>query len=1194
MKYKQISIEEVIKDFKTFRLKEQTISEFENELNQLLISAKKEDPEEYQKNEINKFLNKVFDYDCNVKGKIDSAIYEYGEARVIFETKKIGNKLEFVKENSNNLESKAFYESILYFLRENITNKNNNITFIILATAEIFYIIDAKNYLNNFAKNKDILKSFKNCEENGGTDNSTSKFYEEVKNILPKIKNEISYICADFKNILKEKDKLGLLYALLSPQVLLKRISYIDANTLNVEFYNELLYILGLKESKENGKIEYSEIINTFYDSISKTFKLDKDNDFENIFSLLITWNNRILFLRLLESMLLNFKHIESPFLDLEYLPDFNNLNILFFEVLAKKENERANIPKKLEIIPYLNSSLFEKKELERNGNEIKFLQSNNLKIYPHSILKRDKNLSIKYLKNNKMEELPLLEYLFLFLHAYDFTTTSQDLQNNVKTNYDKLINSAVLGLVFEKLNGYKEGSFYTPSFITNYMCRQSLDKVVIEKFNVSLNWECKTIDDIQILLDRFITNKENFDKAIKIFNEIRICDPAVGSGHFLVSALNELLLIKYNLGLLIDEDGKKLKDIDLKLKNDEIVIKDSENNIHNYEHPKHERTEAHKIQRTIFFAKKEIIENNLFGVDINPNSCEITKLRLWIELLKYSYYEDIQNKYLETLPNIDINIKCGNSIISRFDLEDSLKNIPKIDKLIKDYKCLVSKYKNADGENLKHSKREIEIKINEIKENLTLNLKDPKTINSLEKEIQFHIDKYGMYLIDDKNLLNGLTYTKNLLEIGELNENEKEEAFESYGRIQALRKKLDSVLSGKEYKNAFEWRLEFPEVLNESGDFIGFDLVIGNPPYIDYREIYESTINKTKNYAVNKNSNRPNIFCFFIEKGIEVANKNGILTFINPIAMLQSDFAYGTRKLLLEKGCINYIVDCSYIKVFDAASTYPTIYEFRKNKKQGSIKVISWKDGDFKHTHNIESYAKNEQLSINLSKHRINFKKMPCKNLGELGVLKWGTSQSGYGKKKILLSDFKQLNKSKQTNYKPIIQTADIKRYSIVWQEEYIPTEIYSQKIQEDFKKPKIVIARMTKNIQASFDLNKFYIGKSTLMIDLKENPYYILGILNSKLADFWYKYYFGTTHLACGYVRYDIPYLKQLPIPIINSSNKKISNKIISLASRIIKAKEKNSNANTNKFENEIDNFVYELYGLSKSEIRIIEKAQ
>ena len=886
MKYKQIYIEEIIKDFKAFRPKEQTISEFEKDLNQFLINAKKEDSEEYQKNEINKFLNKVFDYDCNVKGKIDSAIYEYGEPRVIFETKKINNKSEFVKEYSNNLESKAFYESILYFLRENITNKNNNITFIILATAEIFYIIDAKNYLNNFAKNKEILKSFKNCEENGGTDNSTSKFYEEVKNIIPKIENEIPYLCIDFKNILKEKDKLGLVYVLLSPQVLLKRTSYIDANTLNVEFYNELLYILGLKESKENGKIEYSEIKNTFYDSISKTFKLDKDNDFENIFSLLITWNNRILFLRLLESMLLNFEHIENPFLDLEYLPDFNNLNILFFEVLAKKENERTNIPKKLEMIPYLNSSLFEKKELERAGNEIKFLQSNNLKIYQHSILKRDKNLSAKYLKNNKTEELPLLEYLFLFLHAYDFTTTSQDLQNNVKTNYDKLINSAVLGLIFEKFNGYKDGSFYTPSFITNYISETSIQKIVLNKFKEE-GYKAKNLSELYNAIT-------DIKEANRIFNEIRICDPAVGSGHFLVSALNELLLIKYNLGLLIDEDGKKLKDIDLQLKNDEIVIKDSENNIHNYKRPKHERTEAHRIQRTIFFAKKEIIENNLFGVDINPNSCEITKLRLWIELLKYSYYKDIQNKYLETLPNIDINIKCGNSIISRFDLRDSLKNIPKIDKLIKDYKCLVSKYKNADGENSKHSKREIEIKINEIKENLTLNLKDPKTINSLEKEIQFHIDKYGMYLIDDKNLLSGLTYTKNLLEIGELNENEKEEAFESYGRIQVLRKKLDSVLSGKEYKNAFEWRLEFPEVLNESGDFIGFDLVIGNPPY-------GNLLNKSQKDLLKyyKNSDKNEISSIFVELGTNILRENRSLHYIITYAITFSKAQSEIRNLL-------------------------------------------------------------------------------------------------------------------------------------------------------------------------------------------------------------------------------------------------------------------------------------------------------
>ena len=261
MNYKEISLNKFLSNFQVSMPNEQIILNFSKELKKLLENTNKDNSEEYQKNEIGKFLNKVFKYDCNVKNKIDLAIYEDNQVRVIFETKSVINKSEFVKENSNNLESKAFYESILYFLRE-IKTGNNNITFIILATAEVFYIIDSKTYLNNFSKNKDIIKAFKNCEENGGTDSSTTKFYEEIKNILPKIENEIYYLCVDFKNILNnEFDKLGFLYILLSPQVLLKRTSYIDANTLNVEFYNELLYILGLKENKENGKIEKDSFV---------------------------------------------------------------------------------------------------------------------------------------------------------------------------------------------------------------------------------------------------------------------------------------------------------------------------------------------------------------------------------------------------------------------------------------------------------------------------------------------------------------------------------------------------------------------------------------------------------------------------------------------------------------------------------------------------------------------------------------------------------------------------------------------------------------------------------------------------------------------------------------------------------------------------------------------------------------------
>ena len=1175
MNYKQISIEEFLKDFKASLPNEQTISDFESKLKILLENAYKKDSEEYQKNEITKFLNKVFDYDCNVKGNIDSVIYEYGEARVIFEVKSINNKAEFVKYNSNNLESKAFYESILYFLRE-IKSGNNNITFVILATAKIFYIIDAKSYLNNFNKNKEIQKAFKNCVAKGGTDTSTTKFYGEVSNILPKIEGEIPYLCVNFKDIINS-NKLGLLYILLSPQVLLKRTTYIDANTLNVKFYDELLYILGLKESGENRKIEYSETENTFLDAISKAFKFNKDNDFEDIFSLLITWNNRILFLRLLESMLLSFKHIEEPFLDLAYVPNFDKLNILFFEVLAKKEDERNNIPEKLDIIPYLNSSLFEKKELEKQGKEIRFLQSNNLKIYQHSILRSDKNLNNKYLKNNKTESLPLLEYLFAFLHAYDFTTTSQDLQNNIKVNYDMLINSAVLGLVFEKLNGYKDGSFYTPSFITNYMCSQSLDKVVVEKFNISLDWKCKTIDDIRISLDRFITNKESLNTANRIFNEIRICDPAVGSGHFLVSALNELLLIKHNLGLLADEDGKKLKDISLELKNDEIVIKNSENNIHSYMLPKNENVEMHKIQRTIFFAKKEIIENNLFGVDINYNSCEITKLRMWIELLKYSYYKDIKNKRLETLPNIDINIKCGNSLISRFDLSDSLAIVKNISDKIKNYKNSVSKYKEG-----KANKQDLKKEINDIKRTFTLTLKDKKTYDKLQKEVEKHIVIYGNFLLD-KSLLDGLELpkTENLFNddiIASLSYTQRAEAGASIGNILVLKNKLNSIKSGEAYKNAFEWRFEFPEVLDNEGNFKGFDLVIGNPPYgveltSSERELY-------KKYYKTSQTNTASLFILLSDK---ILAKNGINMLIVPKSLIYVAKWEQVRSLI--DPTLYLLADCS--KAWDDVLLEMVIFGRCKNKVCQSYKNLFLEESKTSEVKPLlidKSFIKlfglfingigQEELNlgIKLTKNNEKLEKF-CKNIR-------GASAQSYLKEK---GKYAYIG-GKQINRYGII---DIKGFHNKKEKsaEILNNALLSQDIVAHITKPRNHI-----KIIACIPKNKDIYILNTINQLVFENVdiYLAWAIINSKLIN-WYVYKFifsnsiRTMHLNSFAT-------DKIPIPKITSKNKKLTDEIINNVDKILTLKSKN--ADTNDLEAKIDSLIYELYNLTEDEIKIIER--
>lgn len=511
-----------------------------------------------------------------------------------------------------------------------------------------------------------------------------------------------------------------------------------------------MLYILGLEEQNEKGKIliKQSRTQNSLSDALKKEYK---NLDDEEVMALLIAWNNRILFLRLLESLLISFKHFEKPFLTIENFKDFNALNTLFFEVLAKKNNERFKEIKEDKIlgkIPYLNSSLFDKTPLESNGHEIKSLNNEPLEIYPKSILKKDKDYQEK-------EDFSLLEYLFTFLHVYDFTTTPKDIKDNKNTSESRLINPSVLGLVFEKLNGYKEGSFYTPSFITSYMCSESITPIVLDKFNAIYEWDCENLEALREKIDRNFSDQKA-KEYLQVLLALRICDPAVGSGHFLVSALNEMVRIAYKLGLIAS-----LYRHSLRLENDEIIIHTPTNEIFNYTKAHSENDPHHQIQKELFELKKSIIENCLFGVDINPNSCEITKLRLWIELLKYSYYifeESKNTNALETLPNIDINIKCGNSLISRFSLHDDLKKIPNIKKKIQEYKDLVAQYKDPNPL-FPLNKTDLTNKIQDLKTTFSLELKNPKTKAELEKAIEKHIKKYNFFALDDKSLLDGLNY---------------------------------------------------------------------------------------------------------------------------------------------------------------------------------------------------------------------------------------------------------------------------------------------------------------------------------------------------------------------------------------------------------------------------------------------------
>ncbi len=1247
IKFAHISLKDFIKKHNPQEPKKETIENFEKEINNLLENAPKQDDEEFQKNEINKFFLKTYGYDCNTSKKVDSAIYVDGKAWVLIEVKALNKKTEFPKNRENPL-SKAFCQMVLYFLEEIEKEKNNSLKHTIICNAHEFFLFDCKDLL--FLKeDKRIKKFYENYAKKEGTDSSKPKFYQDLEQYLQKdFQGELRYTHFNLSYDFKE---LPLIYQVLSHEVLLKQRKTLDANTLNKDFYEELLYILGLEEQNDKGKIliKQSRTKNSLSDALKYSYT---DLDDEEVMALLIAWNNRILFLRLLESLLISFKHFEEPFLTTDNFKDFNALNTLFFEVLAKKNNERLKEIKEdkiLQKIPYLNSSLFDKTPLELKGHEIKLLDNKKLEIYKNSVLKKHEDYQ-------KEKALPLLKYLFAFLRLYKFTTTPKDIKDNTDTSESRLINPSVLGLVFEKLNGYKEGSFYTPSFITSYMCRESITPIVLDKFNQKYNIECEKLKELKNYLKNNSYKEDKRKEYLQLLLTLRVCDPAVGSGHFLVSALNEMVLIAYELGLITSLPlGATLE-----LENDEILIKIS-NKPFIYKRPSSEKEQSHHIQKELFELKKDIIENCLFGVDINPNSCEITKLRLWIELLKYSYYifeEGKNTNNLETLPNIDINIKCANSLISRFNLNDDLKKIPNIKKKIQEYKDLVAQYKDPNPL-YPLNKQDLINKIQDLKNTFSLTLKDPKTKAELEKAIEKHIKKYNFFALDDKSLLDGLDYfIPSLFGTLKLSPKEEEEAFASYGRIRALRKKLDDALSGREYHNAFEWRFEFPEVLDDEGDFLGFDCIIGNPPYIRQEHIKDLKPLLEKQYQDFYNSTA-DIYTYFFALSFHLLREKGFSAFITSNKYTRAKYGAKLREWLLKKTTLVSYMELNALKVFESAAVDTSIMSFIKQTppKENSFNYYEPTPND---KDDLKSTPHLSMKQNALSTESFIFANATLLDLRDkienIGTpLKDWDIQINYGiktganeafiipteKREEILNACKTQEERKRTEalIKPILRGKDIKRYSYEWAGEWLinthngytsaqkskippidiekypatkahldahydtiatrcdqgdtPYHLRNCAYLEDFEKEKIVYpCIMAKEPCFVYEEKGFYApAPANIITGDKIEIKYITALLNSKCIYFaMRKFYMG------GGIEGELKTnnLEKIPIPKITEKNQELADKITDGAKQILALKEKDPKANTQGLEKEIDALVYQLYNLTDEEIKTIEEGQ
>ncbi len=1055
IKFAHISLKDFIKKYNPQEPKKETIENFEKEINNLLENAKRQDYEESQKSKINEFLKNTYGYEYDIYEKVDSAIYVDGKAWVLIEVKALNNRNEFPKDRENPL-SKAFCQMVFYFL--DAIEKNNSLKHAIICNVHEFFLFDCKDLL--FLKeDKRITDFHKNCALKEGTDSSTKRFYSDLEEYLKEsFEGELRYTHFNLSSY--DSKELPLIYQVLSHEVLLKQRKTLDANTLNKDFYEELLYILGLEEQNEKGKIliKQSRTQNSLSDALKKVYN---NLDDEEVMALLIAWNNRILFLRLLESLLISFKHFdEKPFLTIENFTDFKALNTLFFEVLAKKNNERFEKIKEDKIlgkIPYLNSSLFDKTPLESDGHEIKSLDNKSLEIYPKSILKKDKDYQEK-------KDLPLLEYLFKFLHAYDFTTTPKDIKDNKNTSESRLINPSVLGLVFEKLNGYKEGSFYTPSFITSYMCKESITTIVRDKFNAIYQWDCKDLEALKGKIDRNFSDQKA-KEYLQLLLALRICDPAVGSGHFLVSALNEMVRVAYELGLITS-----LYRHSLRLENDEIIIQHTQTGeIFNYTKVHSENDPHHQIQKELFELKKSIIENCLFGVDINPNSCEITKLRLWIELLKYSYYifeEGKNTNALETLPNIDINIKCGNSLIFNFPLNSKLtigqtlefsKNLKAE---IKEYKNSVMFYKEGLGEKAKILQNIAKLK------SLIINyfIEQHQAKRHLKESLKAFISEYGDGIFDIST-----AFGMEMLKIARHKDN-------NYKFVPTLTKKQPSpigveankllikikecyeTLENLKNSKTLEWRFEFPEVLDDEGDFLGFDCIIGNPPYIRQEHIREIKPLLQKQYKDFYNSTA-DIYTYFFALSYQLLKDKGFNAFITSNKYARAKYGTQLRELLFKKTTIVSYMELNALKVFESAAVDTSIMNFIKQDppKESSFKYYEPTPddkSDLKSAHSLlmkqnalstESFIFANATLLDL-RDKIEKSGTPLKDWDiqiNYGI-KTGANEAFIittEKREEILNACKTQEERKRTEalIKPILRGKDIKRYSYEWAGEWV-----------------------------------------------------------------------------------------------------------------------------------------------------------
>jgi hypothetical protein len=542
----------------------------------------------------------------------------------------------------------------------------------------------------------------------------------------------------------------------------------------------------------------------------------------------------------------------------------------------------------------------------------------------------------------------------------------------------------------------------------------------------------------------------------------------------------------------------------------------------------------------------------------------------------------------LETLPNIDINIKCGNSLVSRFGLDSDLKLALKKSKWsIDSYRLAVDTYRNAES---KERKREMERLISDIKSDFRseISLNDPK-IKKLKK-------------------LSGELFTMtNQVQLFEMSKKEKADWNKKVTQLteetQKLEAEIEEIKANKIYENAFEWRFEFPEVLNDEGDFVGFDVVIGNPPYLSSKDFDKNFISYlSHNYITSQY--QLDLYVSFIESGIKILKPKSFISFITPNSWLKNMMFSNCREYLLSAVSFDTIFP-NLSNVFAEASVDALIFVAKKEEQNDTmIEVFEFKNqtpflknsvyqNRFKNNNRfVFDLEVNDLLISVIEKVKSKSKKLEetCEiTRGVNPYDKYRGQSEEVIKLKVYHSDYK-----KDETFIPEIRGKHVNNYSYNWDGKHFISYgdwLAAPRDRKFFYGPRLIMRQVLGvKLNCTIIDEEMILDQSVFIA--KPNIEYldyintILAVLASKLMAVFFR--FTSNEFDALFPKIKIGEFRELPIPKeIKLFSEAIDSKVVS----ILNENKQNPSTDTTELEKQIDQLVYQHYELTEEEIAIVE---